>query len=78
MSSENTSPAPLRETSIGACIQGLVLRGEDFGLTLLNLPENHMFSTQADLINDAYRLQEERIAYDRSHENAGASRDGAA
>ena len=44
----------------------------------LNLSENHMFSSQADLIADAYRLQEERIAYDRSHVDRAAARDGAA
>jgi len=45
---------------------------------LLSLHENHMFSSQEELIADAYRLQEERIAYDRSHVDATAVRDGAA
>ena len=45
---------------------------------LLDLHENHMFSSQEELIADAYRLQEERIAFDRSGEESMATRDGAA
>ncbi len=45
---------------------------------LLDLHESHMFSSQEELIADAYRLQEERIAYDRSGEESTAMRDGAA
>jgi phage replication-related protein YjqB (UPF0714/DUF867 family) len=44
----------------------------------LHLPDTHMFSSQADLIADAYRLQEERIAYDRSRAEPTIVRDGAA
>jgi len=44
----------------------------------LNLPDTHMFSSQADLIADAYRLQEERIAYNRSRAEPTIVRDGAA
>jgi uncharacterized protein (DUF488 family) len=46
---------------------------------LLNIPENHMFSSQEELIADAYHRQEERIAYDKSEDvDAMAVRDGAA
>jgi uncharacterized protein (DUF488 family) len=48
---------------------------------LLNMPENHMFSSQEELIADAYHRQEQRIAYDRSQDadaEAMAVRDGAA
>jgi uncharacterized protein (DUF488 family) len=45
---------------------------------LFDLHENHMFSSQEELIADAYRLQEERIAFDRSGEESMATRDGAA
>jgi len=33
----------------------------------LNLPEDHMFASREDLLADAYRRQEERIAYTSSH-----------
>jgi uncharacterized protein (DUF488 family) len=45
---------------------------------MFELDENHMFSSQEELIADAYRLQEERIAFDRSGEDSMATRDGAA
>ena len=45
---------------------------------MFELDENHMFSSQQELIADAYRLQEERIAFDRSGEDPMATRDGAA
>jgi uncharacterized protein (DUF488 family) len=45
---------------------------------LFDLHENHMFSSQEESIADAYRLQEERIAFDRSGEESMATRDGAA
>src|SRR6266550_6427725 len=38
MSSKNTSPS-LRETSIGACIPALILRGEDFGFNAWSATE---------------------------------------
>jgi uncharacterized protein (DUF488 family) len=45
---------------------------------LFDLDENHMFSSEEELIADAYRLQEERIAFDRSGEESMTTRDGAA
>jgi len=74
-------------TALGVCVRHIHadghLEAHDAALLrlarLLNLPENHMFSSQEELIDDAYRRQEERIAYDRSQElGALAIRDGAA
>jgi uncharacterized protein (DUF488 family) len=36
-------------------------------VTCLHLPDHDMFRSHEDVITDAYRLQEKRIAYDRSN-----------
>jgi len=58
------------------------LESHDDALTrlasMLNLPDHDMFSSRDELMADAYRRQEERIAYDQSHADGPAVRAGAA
>ena len=46
--------------------------------TMLNLPDHDMFSSREELLADAYRRQEERIAYDLRYSEGSTVRDGAA
>lgn len=45
---------------------------------ILNLPEHDMFSSREELLADAYRRQEERIAYVPPHDEGTTVKNGAA
>jgi uncharacterized protein (DUF488 family) len=45
---------------------------------MLNLPESHMFSSREELLADAYRRQEERIAYAPTQDGNATVENGAA
>jgi hypothetical protein len=45
-------------------------------MDMLHLSEDHLFLSREELLADAYRRQEERIAYDSASEDATTLRSG--